>query len=172
MQGRISIKQLADINDVRILESEFAKWYPWYTKNDYYEKCLEENQLGSRVTLLAFYDEDLAGCCSLLYKSDYPYFIKHSIPEINNLNVFPQYRKKGVATRIIDELEGIASRTSKVVGLGVGLYKDYGNAQRMYCKRGYVLDGNGITYQNVEVEPGKQVIIDDELLLYLVKELV
>jgi hypothetical protein len=37
---------------------------------------------------------------------------------------------------------------------------------------GYVLDGNGITYQNVEIKPGNQVIIDDELLLYLVKELV
>jgi hypothetical protein len=81
MQGQISIKQLTAINEVRILDSEFAKWYPWYTKSDYYEKCLEENQLGSRVTLLAFYDEELAGCCSLLYKSDYPYFNKHSIPE-------------------------------------------------------------------------------------------
>jgi hypothetical protein len=61
--------------------------------------------------------------------------------------------------------------STQLIGLGVGLYKDYGNAQRMYCKRGYVLDGNGISYQNLEVKPGETVVLDDELLLYLVKEL-
>ena len=171
MQGQIRLQKLVDRKDVRMLEAEAAKWYPWYSKNEDYEKALAENEPASIISIMAFYEETLAGYCSLLYNSAYPYFYKNNIPEINNLGVFPPYRRKGIATALIAEMERIASVTSSVVGIGVGLYKDYGNAQRLYGKRGYVLDGNGITYQNVEVEPGKQVSVDDELLLYLVKEL-
>lgn len=76
-----------------------------------------------------------------------------------------------IASRLFDEFERIASDTSRYIGLGVGLYKDYGNAQRMYMSRGYIADGNGITYENVPVAPGKSVVVDDELLIYLVKDL-
>lgn len=71
----------------------------------------------------------------------------------------------------MDELELLASKTSRQIGLGVGLYKDYGNAQRMYTSRGYILDGRGMSYKNIPVIPGETVIVDDELLLYLVKDL-
>ncbi len=37
--------------------------------------------------------------------------------------------------------------------------------------RGYVADGNGMTYKNVPVIPGKSVVVDDELIIYLVKDL-
>ncbi|MFK4169673.1 hypothetical protein ACI2LM_25815 [Paenibacillus lautus] len=87
------------------------------------------------------------------------------------MNVFREFRRKKIASKILDELEKRVSKTSKYIGLGVGLYKDYGNAQRMYGKRGYIMDGNGMTYNNVQVQPGKSVKVDDELLIYLVKEL-
>lgn len=134
-------------------------------------KCLEENRSGSRVTFMAFFDETLAGCCHLLYRSEYSFFRDEQIPEINDLNVFPEYRRNKIATRLFDELEHVATNTSKYVGLGVGLYEDYGNAQRMYTSRGYVLDGKGLTYKNVQVKPGKPVMVDDDLIIYLVKEL-
>lgn len=38
----------------------------------------------------------------------------------------------------------------------------------MYISRGYVLDGRGISYKNVPVNPGETVMVDDDLLLYLV----
>ena len=57
------------------------------------------------------------------------------------------------------------------IGLGVGLYKDYGSAQRLYTKNGYIFDGNGLMYNNIEVIPGKDVFVDDELLLYLYKKI-
>lgn len=66
-----------------------------------------------------------------------------------------EYRRKKVASSLFDELEHIASKTSDYIGLGVGLYKDNGYAQRMYTSRGYVMDGNGLTYKNVHVPPGK-----------------
>ncbi|MGG4090854.1 hypothetical protein [Paenibacillus lautus] len=87
------------------------------------------------------------------------------------MNVFPDYRRKHIANRLFDELEHIASKTSKYIGLGVGLYRDYGNAQRMYTSRGYVMDGRGMSYKNVQVIPGESVKVDDDLLIYLVKNL-
>ncbi|OGX61641.1 MAG: GNAT family N-acetyltransferase, partial [Paenibacillus sp. RIFOXYA1_FULL_44_5] len=143
----------------------------WFIQGDYYRKCLEENREGKRITLMAFYEDELAGCCHLLYNSEYPFFLNEQIPEINDLSVFPEYRRKKIASRLFDELESLASKTSRSIGLGVGLYKDYGSAQRMYGKRGYVMDGNGMTYKNIEVQPGQPVMMDDDLLIYLVKEL-
>jgi hypothetical protein len=33
------------------------------------------------------------------------------------------------------------------VGLGVELCADYGPAQMLYIKKGYIPDGNGVTYK-------------------------
>ncbi|WP_025685680.1 GNAT family N-acetyltransferase [Paenibacillus maysiensis] len=171
MSNQITIRQLSNHEEVSLLDFEFLKRYPWYTSNDYFYKCLEENIEGKRVTLMAYYAGTLAGCCHLLFASDYPYFKKGNIPEINDLNAFPEFRRKGIASRMFDELERIASKRSRLIGLGVGLYKDYGNAQIMYNKRGYVMDGKGIVYRNIQVIPGEQVTVDDDLLMYLIKEL-
>lgn len=171
MKELINIKQLSNFEETEILDEEFARHYGWYRKGDYFKKCLEENQKGTRITLMAFYENELAGCCHFLYNSNYPFFRNENIPEINDLNVFPEYRRKKIASRLFDELERIASKTSRYIGLGVGLYKDYGNAQRMYCKRGYVMDGNGMTYKNKEVHSGQPIMVDDDLLVYLLKEL-
>ncbi|HBS43391.1 MAG TPA: GNAT family N-acetyltransferase [Paenibacillus sp.] len=121
--------------------------------------------------MIVYYNDSVAGCCHLLFESKYPFFRDDNIPEINDLNIFPEYRRKQIASKLLDELELNAAKTSRFIGLGVGLYKDYGNAQRMYTSRGYVLDGRGITYNNVPVIPGNSVIVDDDLLLYLVKDL-
>jgi len=79
--------------------------------------------------------------------------------------------REGGRVTLPDELEGIAARTSDTVGLGVGLYADYGNAQRLYGKRGYVMDGRGLMYANEAVRQGRTVTVDDDLLLYMVKQL-
>ena len=39
------------------------------------------------------------------------------------------------------------------------------------CYTKLLRDGNGITYENAPVVPGKSVVVDDELLIYLVKDL-
>lgn len=169
--GKISLKQLSIANEAAQLTDEFARQFPWYSPSDYYATCLAENQAGSRVTLIAELDGKLAGCCHLKRESAYPYFREQNIPEINDLNVFPAYRRQKVASALLDELERIAAMYTCQVGLGVGLYSDYGNAQRMYTRRGYVLDGNGVMYKNQRVEPGCSVRVDDDLLLYLIKDL-
>lgn len=139
--------------------------------DDYFEKCYEENLNGERITILAYFEDKLAGCCHLKKKSDYPYFVENNIPEINDLNVFPEYRNKGIAGSIIDELEKTISETHEKVGIGVGLFKDYGTAQRLYFKKGYIPDGNGLQYNYEEVQPGTHVFVDDDLNLYYTKKL-
>ncbi len=39
---------------------------------------------------------------------------------------------------LMDAAEARAAERSAIVGLGVGLYADYGSAQRMYARRGYL----------------------------------
>ena len=57
------------------------------------------------------------------------------------------------------------------MGIGVGLSRDYGAAQRLYIKRGYVPDGRGVTYNYLPVMAGSKVLVDDDLVLWFTKKL-
>ncbi len=73
---------------------------------------------------------------------------------------------------LILHLENIARKEGyKQIGLGVGLYRDYGAAQTLYVRLGYVPDGEGITYKTAFTIPGEQYPIDDDLILWLKKSL-
>jgi GNAT superfamily N-acetyltransferase len=93
------------------------------------------------------------------------------IPEIQDFNVLPKFRRKGIGTKLMVTAEKFAAKNSKIVGIGVGLDADYGAALRLYVLRGYVPDGRGVTWQNRFLKHGEQVIIDDDLNLYFTKEL-
>ncbi|MBW7473175.1 GNAT family N-acetyltransferase [Paenibacillus oenotherae] len=137
----------------------------------YYEGCFNENSSGARLTLLAYWNMTIAGCAHVMFDTDYPFFQSNHIPEINDLLVFPEYRKQGIANELLEQLENHVARSHQRVGIGVGLNKDYGAAQRIYCRRGYIPDGHGVIYQNEEVNAGATVTVSDELIFYMVKEL-
>ena len=65
-----------------------------------------------------------------------------------------------------------AGAKGKTVGIGVGLYDGYGAAQKLYVKRGYIPDGQGITYNYKPVAYGEKVPLDDDLVLWFTKEIV
>lgn len=69
------------------------------------------------------------------------------------------------------KVEDQASAYNTQVGIGVGLTPDYGNAQRLYVKCGYIPDGNGVTYQYQSVKWGVKYKVDDDLVLWFIKEL-
>ena len=98
-------------------------------------------------------------------------FIARKIPEINDLRVLRALCRQGIGTALVDEAERRIFRKSTVAGIGVGMYADYGPAQRMYVLRGYVPDGMGLYHKNSPVVPGKDYCLDDNLVLYFVKEL-
>jgi GNAT superfamily N-acetyltransferase len=133
---------------------------------------LAEHQDGRRLVLLAVEGTHFLGYGSLLWLSAYSPFRELGIPEIQDLVVAESRRGQGVATRIIVALEDRARlRGHKQIGLGVGLYADYGPAQRLYVRLGYMPDGRGLTYRTLPAPGGANVRVDDDLLVWLVKSL-
>ena len=76
-----------------------------------------------------------------------------------------------VGSALLDEAERLIAERSALVGIGFGLYADYGAAQRLYVKRGYVPDGLGVHYRLKAAVAGETYRMDDDMVLYLVKRL-
>ncbi|NLO38587.1 MAG: GNAT family N-acetyltransferase [Ruminiclostridium sp.] len=139
---------------------------------EYLKQCLAEQELGKRATLIAFLDDVPVGTVHLIYRSQYPGFYENNIPEINDLVVAEPFQRKGIGRKLIQACEVLAKEKGYTsIGLGVGLYKDYGKAQRLYPSMGYIPDGKGLMYKNLPVAPGTHVYVDDDLIIYLVKKL-
>lgn len=132
--------------------------FPWTTPEatkSKWENYIAEQKSGKRTVCLVKADNRIVGYGSLLRHSEYPEFLEANIPEIHDVWVSKECRGQGLGKKIIIHLEKIAQNEGHpVIGLGVGLYKDYGRAQRLYIKLGYVPDGNGITYQYKSTTPG------------------
>ncbi len=96
---------------------------------EYFNRILAEQEKGDRVVLVALADGELAGHVTVKYRSDYPHFLENNIPEINDLWVNAECRRRGIAAALMDEAERIIFERSPLAGLGVGLYADYGPAQ-------------------------------------------
>lgn len=136
-----------------------------------FERYLQEHVSQTRYAVLAEVSGDVAGYVTLAWQSKYPPFTEQRIPEVSDLNVLPRYRRLGIATNLLDFLERIAARRSPTVGLGVGLYADYGAAQRIYVRRGYLPDGRGVMHANQPVSAGQTVALDDNTTLMFTKQL-
>lgn len=97
--------------------------------------------------------------------------ITKGYPEIVDFGVLEKYRRHGIGTILMDAAEEIAAAYADTVYLGVGLHSGYGNAQRMYIKRGYIPDGSGVWYQDKICSPYEACTNDDDLVLYLSRKL-
>jgi ribosomal protein S18 acetylase RimI-like enzyme len=164
----ITIRLLKE-EDIQLIYSAFTDT-GGYRPSLLFERYLAEQEEGERVALVAYSDNDFAGYVTIKWQSDYPSFAEKGIPEINDLNVLPAFRRRGVATALVNEAERRIFESSPVAGIGVGMYADYGPAQRMYALRGYVPVGLGLFYKGQHVRPGQEVPVDDDLVLYLTKE--
>ncbi len=146
------------------------KLYDRIGKKDegYFEHAFDE---GVVILIAADEGRDCAFCL-LNYTPRYSLYKKLGMPEIQDLNVIATHRRKGIATVLIGWCEGHArSKGCVQVGISVGLFKDYGPAQILYVKMGYVPDGNGITCDRETVKPYASYMVDDDLSLMLVKQL-
>jgi GNAT superfamily N-acetyltransferase len=132
---------------------------------------LEQEAAGSRTSLVAAVDGEFAGYVTINWRPTYPGFAELEIPEIQDLNVVPTFRRRGIASRLLDMAEAQVARRSSVVGIGVGLHAGYNAAQRLYGLRGYIPDGRGVTYRDQYVGQYVQVMLDDDLVLHLAKQL-
>ena len=161
--------RLLEIQDIQLISLSFTT-IGWNKPTSLYEGYLAEQDRGERVVLVAYSDNDFTGYVTIVWQSYYPPFAEEGIPEINDLNVLPDFRRRGIASALLDEAERRIFERSRIAGIGVGMHAGYGAAQRMYALRGYVPDGLGLSYKGQPVEHGQQVPVDDDLLLYLTKE--
>ena len=141
------------------------------SKKKRFETFLRDHESGKRSVLIAMIDSEIVGYVTIVWESEYPPFRQQNIPEIKNLFVRQEFRRRKVATRLLDRAEQLISDKSDIAGIGVGLYRDYGPAQQLYALRGYVPDAQGVHYKDQPVEPGKTKPVDDHLTIQLFKKL-
>lgn len=154
-----------DMNLLRVIAEKMGFTH----EQGYFERCLSEQAAGKRVVFIA----DDAGYVQLIWQSAYGPFKRLDIPEIQDLNVIPDFRNQGIGGALVGYCEDMARRAGKkAMGLSVGLYARYGAAQRLYVKKGYVPDGAGIVYDDVTVKSGEMRAVDDFLTLKLIKDLI
>jgi GNAT superfamily N-acetyltransferase len=157
--------------DIEQLVAQFC--FPWSSieaTRKLWQNYYKEHQENIRTVGIVEKGGRIAGYGSLLRRSEYPRF--SDIPEINAIWIDEDYRRLGVGKKLIAYLEEMARKEGyKQIGIGVGLYQDYGPAQKLYFQLGYVPDGNGVTYKCQPVKPGEKYPVDDDLILWMVKPL-
>lgn len=143
----------------------------WHVTIEKYEKRLEDQRLGKAISLVAKYSGKPVGYINIYPNNTGGAFEGKGYPEIVDFGVLEKYRNQGIGTVLMDIAEQIAATYADIVCLGVGLHSGYGIAQRMYVKRGYIPDGSGAWYQGKICTPYEECINDDDLVIYLSKEL-
>ena len=146
--------------------------HAWRSDPQLWTSRLQQQDAGERMVLLALNGAQVVGYGSVVWRSQNPSFADAGIPEIQDVVVAESYRRQGAAKHLIAAFERLAVAAGhKQIGIGVGVYADYGSAQRLYVRLGYLPDGRGVTYRNQPVPGGSHVRLDDHLLLWLTKPL-
>jgi GNAT superfamily N-acetyltransferase len=115
----------------------------WPKPASIFEQYLQEQTENQRLVWIAMKQEQIAGYITLKWRSLYPPFQQQDIPEIMDFNVLPQFRRQGIGTALLLCAEQYAFKHHETIGLGVGLYADYGQPLQIYIKHGYKPDGRG-----------------------------
>lgn len=125
-----------------------------------------------RDVFIAALDGRDAGSVVLNWQPQYSLYRKLDIPEIQDLHVVPDARRRGIGAALIAHCENLIREDGHTqAGISVGLHGAFGAAQRLYVRLGYMPDGNGITYERQPVSAGDRCAVDDDLCLMMVKDL-
>lgn len=144
----------------------------WKNDAETWRRRAAEQDQGMVAVLVAASAEEIYGYGTLIWHSNHSAFAASNVPEISDLVTAQVHRGQGIATMLIAEFEKMAAdRGCTSIGIGVGLYADYGPAQRLYTSLGYRPDGLGLTYNHEPVAPGSSVNLDDNLVLWMSKTL-
>lgn len=155
-------------SDPQLISDAFANGKP----KELFERYFSEQEERKRAVFIARLTNQVVGYVTLLLEARYNPFREQNTPEISDLNVLPQFRKRGIGTQLIKYCEQYSAREGfATIGLGVGLTHDYGDAINLYIKNGYIPDGRGITSHCRPVNFGENVILDDDLVLWFTKDI-
>ena len=170
MQKIKPLIRLLESNDIPQIAKAFQQ-LGWDKPALQYERYLMEQVLEIRDVYIAFTEEPFVGYLTICWTSSYEPFQREKIPEIVDFNVLPKFRRQGFGTQLMDKAESEIAKVSPIAGIGVGMTPDYGAAQRLYILRGYVPDGRGLWHRGHYPKHGEEITVDDNIALYLTKEL-
>jgi GNAT superfamily N-acetyltransferase len=172
MTKKILIRPM-NVHDIEKIVSRYS--FPWSTPEKtkvLWDTYYCEQQEGIRTVAVLEDTQEILGYGSLLRKPECPFFAKKNIPEINAIWIDENHRRQGLGKALIKWLEELATHEGyDQIGIGVGLYQDYGPAQKLYFQLGYAPEGNGITYKGQPTVPGQIYPLDDDLIFWLEKSL-
>jgi GNAT superfamily N-acetyltransferase len=125
------------------------------------------------TSLIATDGADAVGYVAIVWESNFAGFRSRGIPLVHQIAVAGPFRRRGVATLLMDATEQLArDRGIATLGITVGLFDEYGPAQRLYGRRGYIPDGRGACRGQRPLTKGTQVTVDHDLIIWLTKDLV
>jgi len=157
-------------SDINFFACAFSQ-LNWGDRTAVLAEYLAQQQANHRDVLVAEYDNQPAGYVTLLPNAAHGPFANRHIPEIKDLNVLPPYRRHGIGNTLLERIEAVAKAKSNQITLAVGMYADYGAAQRLYVKRGYIPDGTGLWQGDKNLAPYEPCINSDDLNLYFIKNI-
>ncbi len=135
-------------------------------------RYLAEHLEPGGISLIATSGPDAVGYVAVIWESNYAGFRSRGIPLVHQISVSEPWRRRGVATLLMDAAEQrAADRGITTLGITVGLFDEYGPAQRMYARRGYIPDGRGACQAQRPLGEGTQVRLDHDVILWLTKDL-
>ena len=169
MEDQILIRAIQK-SDCAEIPRQFDK-QGWNKPESQFLKYVALQESGERDVIVAEVNAAFAGYLTIKWESDYLPFKAKNIPEIVDFNVLKKFQRRGIGTQLMDEAERRIKARSNFAGIGFGLFEDYGAAQILYVKRSYIPDGRGIVKDSKPIKYGAEVLVDDSLVLYLVKAL-
>lgn len=135
------------------------------------ESYFRQQNEEKRMVFVAEKNGEVCGYVTLLLKVKKGPFFHKNIPEFADFNVLLKFRNQGIGNKILEVAEKICKEKSDCVSVAISVSSEYGEAQRLYIKRGYVPDGSGLWSNEKPVPYGETCVNNDELVLYLIKEL-
>ncbi len=168
MKGNAIIRKMIE-SDIQHLSQGFIN-QGWPSREEILTRYFKEQESGEREVLIADLTGVVAGYITILPIAKHGPFAGMS-PELSDFNVFEPFQNQGIGNLLLEEAEKRVKLISDKVTLGVGLHSGYGPAQRLYIKRGYIPDGTGVWYRNQPLEMNATIQNNDDLVLYLSKEL-
>ena len=168
MKTICSIRKMQE-SDIQDLSRGFTS-QGWPGREEILTRYFKEQESGEREVLIADLTSAVAGYITILPIAKQGPFAE-IYPELSDFNVFEPFQNQGIGNLLLKEAENRVKLVSDKVTLGVGLHSGYGAAQRLYIKRGYIPDGTGVWYRNQPLKMNATIQNNDDLVLYLSKEL-
>lgn len=143
-----------------------------FAEEGYFEEALAEQIDGKRLVFVSYGEGGLEGYVHYNRFPRYQPFLKLGIPEIQDLFVLPDFRRHGVGQALVQTcIDQAMADQKEEIGIGVGVSSNFGSAQRLYTRMGFIPDGAGIVFDRVPVRSGDIKPVDDRLCLMLIKPL-